>query len=140
MMRRRDEPGIRSVFRLVAPAFEEREAEADEDPSTWGASLLTAAFGQESRFVEVTSYGRAVDVVVAGIALEVSIGFRDPDWLGFVNTHRGLPNEGAVREALARLDQRLRAIEGVTDVGWSDLSSFNSTDEVWHARPTAEAD
>lgn len=133
MRRTRDDAGVRSVFKLTAPAFEALEAEHDDDCAGWGAQLLSAVFDDEGELVERESYGRVLEVEVDGAQLEVSLGFRGPDWLGFVNSHRALP--GDARAVLEAVDRRLRGVEGVDGVAWSDLESFTLDREAWHERP-----
>jgi hypothetical protein len=79
--RKSDPPGLRSVFRLTAPRYEELESAEEEEYDSWGAVLLEAAFG-ELKMTDAVSYGREAVVIIEGISFFVHLGIQGPDWLG----------------------------------------------------------
>ena len=135
--RKSDPPGLRSVFRLNAPRFEDLENAADEEYGGWGSLLLEAsleAFG-EIEFSDAVSYGREVAVVIKGTRFVVHLGFQGPSWLGFVNEGSALLDSADTRRALGALDRRLRETDGVLELKWMDLSAFRANREDWEDAP-----
>ena len=135
--RKRDPPGLRSVFRLSAPRFEELENARDDDHTDWGALLLKETFG-EVEFTDAVSFGHEAIVVVQGMRFQVAVGFQGPSWLGFVNFASTLSDTPSSRSALVALDRALRETVGVLEVKWSDLATFDAGLDDWQDGPVAQ--
>jgi hypothetical protein len=142
---RRDPAGLRTVASFQAVAFAQREEAKDESPQFWGEPLLREMLERMRPPFEVvrdysSSYGHEAILGANGRRFTVSVGFvaDDEGWLLFVQGERELspvPDAEESRELLRQLQVALRAIEGVTEIRWTDRASFDRVAPVWESAP-----
>jgi hypothetical protein len=140
-----DPVGLRTVASFRAAALARREAAEDENPQTWGVALLREVIARIGPPFEVVteyspSYGYAGVLRANGKKFTLSVGFVDDaeGWLLFVNGGRErspVPDLDESRELLRRLLRALPDIDRLSDVRWTDRTSFERNSPTWESTP-----